>query len=279
MLWDNRLGLERICAVIRLTLCVIWAKTEGVISLLFEASTTACLSHPGSRRWRNLYAASLKLSSLLTSYCLCSRCLASLDGSISCFSLFPWHVVPLTIASCKSQLSPHSISDWEHYLSHFPKTDFTRTIITHTKVCSSLLMLAKEEKSSYLSFILCLSLSHSLVPVHSPLPALRWSLMGLAALLSWRLRPLIALVIAMDFCSKWWKICHGLWLSNFLKLAEEEVGWNNKWRVPIIDIKIDVWTPVLPAQQLLFVFELCSPEENRMVEEIYRGEKGQIGWL
>lgn len=45
--------------------CDLSKKTGGVICLLFEASATASLSHPGCKRWRNLYAASLNLSSLL----------------------------------------------------------------------------------------------------------------------------------------------------------------------------------------------------------------------
>lgn len=174
--WDNRLGFKRIYAVIRLTSCVIWTKTGGVICFSFEASTTACHSHPGSRRWRNLYPGSLNLSSLLTSYCLCSRCLASLDRSISCFSPFPWHVILLTVASWKSQLSPHSMSDWRHYLSHSPTTDFTRTP-SHMKVWGSLQLTTDAGRGGEIKLPLIYSLSVSFSfprssPFTSSFPAL-----------------------------------------------------------------------------------------------------------
>lgn len=170
---DNRLGLECICAVIRQTSCVIWAKTGGVICFLFEASATACLSHPGSKRWRNLGAASLNLSSLFTSYFLCSRYLANLDGSISCF--FSLSLACCT-PYCKSQLSPHSISDWVHYLSHSPTTDSTRTLLSHTHTqrfeahCSSNRGDAGKGKEIKLPLIYSLSVSFSF-PRSGPFPS------------------------------------------------------------------------------------------------------------
>lgn len=129
----------------------------GVICVCFEASATACHSHPGSRRWRNLYAASLNLSSLLTSYSLCSRCLASLDGSVSCFSLVPWHVVLLPVASCKSQLSPHSSVIEDIYLSHSPAT---RTL-SYTEVRGSLQLTTDSGEGREIMLPLVYSLSVS----------------------------------------------------------------------------------------------------------------------
>jgi len=61
--------------------------------------------------------------------------------------------------------------------------------------------------SAHLTLALSFSLS---IPVSLALPpTLGSSLMRLAAPLSKRRRPSIGCVIDMDFCPKWWKICHG----------------------------------------------------------------------